>query len=60
MLNFFVSAENAERYVRTHPDVEGLPISIPDAAAVGGAIFGDVLGVSLDVRKRAASAGSGE
>ncbi len=42
MLNFFASAENAERYLREHPEVNGLPISIPEAVAVGEAVFGDV------------------
>ncbi len=44
VLNFFASAENAERYLTAHPDVDGFAISIPEAVAVGGAVFGDVLG----------------
>jgi hypothetical protein len=43
VLNFFASAQNAERYLSAHPDVKGFAISIPEAVAVGGAVFGDVL-----------------
>lgn len=43
VLNFFASAQNAERYLSAHPDVDGFAISIPEAVAVGRAVFGDVL-----------------
>jgi hypothetical protein len=43
VLNFFASAQNAERYLSAHPDVAGFAISIPEAVAVGRAVFGDVL-----------------
>ena len=42
VLNFFESTENAQRYLREHPGVEGMPISIDDAAAAGRAIFGAI------------------
>jgi hypothetical protein len=43
VLNFFVSAANAERWLADHPDVRGAPISVRDAAAAGRAVFGHVL-----------------
>jgi hypothetical protein len=43
VLNFFSSRANAERYLADHPQVEGHPITIPDAVAAGTAIFGEVL-----------------
>lgn len=42
VLNFFASAQNAERYLRAHREVAGFPMSIPDAVVVGEAVFGDV------------------
>jgi Alkylmercury lyase len=43
VLNFFSSAVNAERYLREHSTVRGLPISIPDAIEIGRLVFGDIL-----------------
>jgi hypothetical protein len=43
VLNFFESTENAKQYLRDTPGVEGMPISIPMAAAAGRAIFGAML-----------------
>lgn len=43
VLNFFESSENARRYLREHPEVAGMPISIREAAAGGRAIFGTIL-----------------
>jgi hypothetical protein len=42
VLNFFVSAVSAERWLADHPDVRGAPISMREAAAAGRAVFGDV------------------
>jgi hypothetical protein len=46
VLNFFASAANAERWLAEHPEVRGTSISIPEAAAAGRAVFGDVLTVT--------------
>jgi hypothetical protein len=43
VLNFFVSAENANRWLDEHPQVRGEVISIEDAIASGRAVFGNVL-----------------
>jgi hypothetical protein len=43
VLNFFSSTTNGERWLAEHPEVRGDVISIPDAAATGRAVFGDVL-----------------
>jgi hypothetical protein len=43
VLNFFSSRRNAERYLAEHSDVQGHPITIPEAVAAGSAIFGEVL-----------------
>jgi hypothetical protein len=43
VLNFFVSPANAESWLARHPEVRGDVISMPDAAAAGRAVFGDVL-----------------
>jgi Alkylmercury lyase len=43
VLNFFESTENAARYLAEHPEVSGLPISIPEASELGRTVFGDVL-----------------
>ena len=42
VLNFFVSAASAERWLTEHPEVRGNVISMPEAAAAGRAVFGDV------------------
>lgn len=42
VLNFFASAENAERWLGEHPDMHGYVISMYEAAAAGRAVFGDV------------------
>ncbi len=42
VLNFFEARDNAERYLRDHPSVSGVPISIPDAIEVGRVVFGGV------------------
>jgi hypothetical protein len=44
VLNFFVSGENAERWLHEHPHVRGQVISIEDAILSGRAVFGNVLG----------------
>lgn len=43
VLNFFASPAKAERYLAEHEDVVGRLISIPEAVAVGTAIFGEAL-----------------
>ena len=43
VLNFFGSPASVETYLRDRPDVRGRAISVPDAVAVGSAIFGQVL-----------------
>jgi hypothetical protein len=43
VLNFFATAENAQRWLAQHPDVRGDVVSIADATAAGLAVFGDVL-----------------
>jgi hypothetical protein len=43
VLNFFVSAANAERWLAEHPEVRGSVISMDEAAAAGRAVFGEVL-----------------
>jgi hypothetical protein len=43
VLNFFVSPANAESWLAQHPEVRGDVISMPDAAAAGRAVFGEVL-----------------
>jgi Alkylmercury lyase len=42
VLNFFVSPANVERWLTEHPEVRGNVISMPEAAAAGRAVFGDV------------------
>jgi Alkylmercury lyase len=43
VLNFFVSAASAERWLAQHRDVHGTVISMHEATAAGRAVFGDVL-----------------
>jgi hypothetical protein len=43
VLNFFETTENAERYLREHPEINGTPITIPEAEEAGRVVFGDVL-----------------
>jgi hypothetical protein len=43
VLNFFETTENAERYLREHPEINGAPITIPEAAEAGRIVFADVL-----------------
>ena len=43
VLNFFVSAANAERWLAEHPQVRGDVISMQEAAAAARVVFGDVL-----------------
>ena len=43
VLNFFASQSNAEHYLAANPQVQGHPITIPEAADAGYAIVGDVL-----------------
>ena len=42
-LNFFASPANAERWLSGNPEVRGIVISMPEAAAAGRAVFGEVL-----------------
>lgn len=44
ILNFFASRANAERCLAGRDEVRGHPITIADAVAVGGAVFGKALG----------------
>ncbi len=43
VLNFFASADNAERWLAAHPEVRGHVATIEDAITAGRAVFGDVL-----------------
>ncbi len=43
VLNFFESTDTADRYLREHEEVSGLPVSVPDAIRAGQAIFGAIL-----------------
>lgn len=43
VLNFFSSRAAMETYLRERPDVRGRAISVPDAVAVGTAIFGQAI-----------------
>ena len=43
VVNFFESTENAQRYLRDGASVAGMPVSVPEAAAAGRAIFGAIL-----------------
>jgi hypothetical protein len=42
VLNFFVSEDSPERWLREHPHVSGQAITVEDAVASGRAVFGDV------------------
>jgi hypothetical protein len=42
VLNFFASAESAERWLTARSDIRGQIVSIPTAIAAGRAVFGDV------------------
>jgi hypothetical protein len=42
VLNFFETTENAHGYLREHPEINGAPITIPEAAEAGRVVFGDV------------------
>jgi hypothetical protein len=44
VLNFFVSPASLESYLQRHPDVQGMAVSVTEAAAVGTAVFGQALG----------------
>jgi hypothetical protein len=46
VLNFFVSRENAERWLAEHPHVRGHVITVEDAIASGRVVFGDVFAES--------------
>jgi hypothetical protein len=43
VLNFFETTENAQHYLREHPEINGAPITIPEAAQAGRVVFGDLL-----------------
>lgn len=43
VLNFFASEQGAWRWLAERPEVRGLVLSIPEALALGRAIFGDLL-----------------
>ena len=43
VLNFFETPENAESFLREHPEIAGSTISIPEAIEAGRVVFGDVL-----------------
>jgi hypothetical protein len=51
VLKFFETAENAEHYLRKHPEINGAPITIPVAAEAGRVVFGD-LGATLTMIDR--------
>lgn len=42
-INFFAAPENASRYLREHPALNGESLSIADAVEAGRLIFGDLL-----------------
>ncbi len=42
VINFFESQESAERYLREHEQIRGVPISIPTAGELGRTVFGDI------------------
>jgi hypothetical protein len=43
VLNFFETTENAKRYLREHPQINGALITIPEAAEAGRVVFADML-----------------
>jgi hypothetical protein len=43
VLNFFASAQNAERWLAVHASVRGVVVSLPDAIVAGRTVFGDLL-----------------
>jgi hypothetical protein len=43
VLTYFETTENAQHYLREHPEINGAPITIPEAAQAGRVVFGDVL-----------------
>jgi hypothetical protein len=43
VLNFFATADSANRYLATHPELSGFPISIPDAIEAGRTVFADLM-----------------
>jgi len=43
VLNYFESHASAERHLREHAELAGLPISIPDAIEVGRTVFADLI-----------------
>jgi hypothetical protein len=43
VLNFFVSAANAERWLDRHPEISGETISMQEAILAGRAVFGELL-----------------
>ena len=43
VLNFFQTEESANRYLAKHSELDGFPISIPDAIEAGRIVFGDLL-----------------
>ena len=43
VLNFFETEDSANRYLRGHPELNGFPISIPDAIEAGRTVFANLL-----------------
>lgn len=43
VLNFFETEDSANRYLRGHPELNGFPISIPDAIEAGRTVFAELL-----------------
>jgi hypothetical protein len=43
VLNFFESSESAATYLARHPELAGVPITIPDAIEAGRILFADLL-----------------
>jgi hypothetical protein len=43
VLNFFQTEDSANRYLDKHPELDGFPISIPDAIEAGRTVFADLL-----------------
>jgi hypothetical protein len=43
VLNFFETEDSANRYLDSHPELAGFPISIPDAIEAGRTVFADLM-----------------
>ena len=43
VLNFFRTEDSANHYLGKHPEIDGFPISIPDAIEAGRTVFADLM-----------------